>query len=326
MPHPLEPGVRAPDFVLPRTDDDRVRFYGRAGGVPTVVVLTAGAADGTRGLVERLRTALPATTIVHTIGTAASDDDTLVDAQGRVHRAYGADPGGAPQAVVLGPDVRVASTHPLTSASVADIAAAASATDHSDPDVVVSRQAPVLFVPDALSPDWCQRLVELWGSVETVETGVEVSADGRRGEQADTLHKRRRDHVVADRDLLRGLTSHIGARVLPELQQAFAYEARGFEGFKIGCYDEDTRGFFAAHRDNLSPATAHRRFALTLNLNDDYDGGELRFPEFGRMRYRPAAGEALVFSGSHLHEVLPVTRGRRFVLLSFLFAGRGGGD
>jgi predicted 2-oxoglutarate/Fe(II)-dependent dioxygenase YbiX len=26
-----------------------------------------------------------------------------------------------------------------------------------------------------------------------------------------------------------------------------------------------------------------------------------------------------VFSGSHLHEVRPVVRGRRFVLLSFLF-------
>jgi hypothetical protein len=37
-------------------------------------------------------------------------------------------------------------------------------------------------------------------------------------------------------------------------------------------------GFFRAHRDNLSPATAHRRFALTLNLNESYQGGQLRFP------------------------------------------------
>jgi predicted 2-oxoglutarate/Fe(II)-dependent dioxygenase YbiX len=59
-----------------------------------------------------------------------------------------------------------------------------------------------------------------------------------------------------------------------------------------------------------------------LNLNDDYDGGELRFPEYGTDRYRPAAGEALVFSGAHLHEVLPVSRGQRFVLLSFLFGDR----
>jgi hypothetical protein len=78
-------------------------------------------------------------------------------------------------------------------------------------------------------------------------------------------------------------------------------------------------GFFSAHRDNLSPTTAHRRFALTLNLNDGYQGGQLRFPEYGPERYRPALGAALVFSCSHLHEVLDVTAGRRFVLLSFLF-------
>jgi hypothetical protein len=35
--------------------------------------------------------------------------------------------------------------------------------------------------------------------------------------------------------------------------------------------------------------------------------------------YRPGAGGAVVFSGSHLHQALPVTRGKRYVLLSFLF-------
>ena len=43
------------------------------------------------------------------------------------------------------------------------------------------------------------------------------------------------------------------------------------------------------------------------------------FPEYGPELYRPAAGAALLFSCSHLHEVLDVTAGRRFVLLSFLF-------
>lgn len=324
---PLQPGERAPDFVLPRADGDRVRFYGQVGGVPAVVLLGAGCpSTDLADLAARVRDAVPDQVAVHAIGTDQAGSVDFVDAHGRVHGAYGAAPDGPPSAVVLGPDVRVAATFPLTRATVDQVAGAATAASPSDPDVVVSRQAPVLLVPRALSADWCQRLIDLWHGVETVETGVEVTAEGRRGEQADTLRKRRRDHVVADRDLLRDLTAHVGARVMPELQKAFAYEARRFEGFKIGCYDEDGQGFFAAHRDNLSPATAHRRFALTLNLNDDYEGGELRFPEYGRMRYRPAAGEALVFSGSHLHEVLPVTRGRRFVLLSFLFAGERGGS
>ena len=51
---------------------------------------------------------------------------------------------------------------------------------------------------------------------------------------------------------------------------------------------------------------------------DEYEGGELMFPEYGDYRYKPPAGAAAVFACSLLHEALPVTRGRRFALLSFL--------
>jgi predicted 2-oxoglutarate/Fe(II)-dependent dioxygenase YbiX len=44
----------------------------------------------------------------------------------------------------------------------------------------------------------------------------------------------------------------------------------------------------------------------------------VRFPEFGRQLYRPEAGGALVFSCSLLHEAVPVNRGRRFGLFTFL--------
>ncbi len=75
--------------------------------------------------------------------------------------------------------------------------------------------------------------------------------------------------------------------------------------------------YFRAHRDNGTPQTADRTFAVSLNLNEDYDGGELVFPEYGPTRYKPKAGAAAVFSCSLLHEALPVTHGRRFVLTTF---------
>jgi predicted 2-oxoglutarate/Fe(II)-dependent dioxygenase YbiX len=71
--------------------------------------------------------------------------------------------------------------------------------------------------------------------------------------------------------------------------------------------------------------TAHRRFAMTLNLNtEDHEGGELRFPEYGQASYRPATGEAAIFSCNLLHEATDVTKGSRYVLLSFMYdeAGR----
>ena len=79
-------------------------------------------------------------------------------------------------------------------------------------------------------------------------------------------------------------------------------------------------GHFRPHRDNTTRGTAHRRFAVSLNLNaEDYDGGDLRFPEFGARTYRPPSGGACVFSCSLLHEATPITRGQRFVFLPFLY-------
>ncbi|HUB25447.1 MAG TPA: 2OG-Fe(II) oxygenase, partial [Tepidisphaeraceae bacterium] len=54
-------------------------------------------------------------------------------------------------------------------------------------------------------------------------------------------------------------------------------------------------------------------------LNDDYEGGYLRFPEYGPNLYRPTGGGACVFGCSLLHEATDVTAGRRFVLLTFLY-------
>jgi predicted 2-oxoglutarate/Fe(II)-dependent dioxygenase YbiX len=63
-----------------------------------------------------------------------------------------------------------------------------------------------------------------------------------------------------------------------------------------------------------------RRFAVSLNLNlGEYEGGLLRFPEFGSQVYTAPAGGAVVFSCSLLHEATPVTRAKRFAFLPFLY-------
>jgi predicted 2-oxoglutarate/Fe(II)-dependent dioxygenase YbiX len=148
---------------------------------------------------------------------------------------------------------------------------------------------------------------------------VEYSQHRQRQEEICPDQKSRQDHIVSDPQLLRLLTTTVGRHILAEVHKAFAFRATRFEGFKIACYAAADGGFFRAHRDNLSPSTAHRRFALTLNLNEGYDGGYLRFPEYGPHLYRPKAGDAVVFACAHLHEVTRVTQGRRFTLLSFLF-------
>ncbi len=87
----------------------------------------------------------------------------------------------------------------------------------------------------------------------------------------------------------------------------------------MSCYDSQIGGHFSRHRDNVNAGARHRRFAVSINLNNDYDGCDLVFPEFGRRRYRAPHGGAVVFSTGALHEVTPITRGKRYAFLPFLY-------
>jgi predicted 2-oxoglutarate/Fe(II)-dependent dioxygenase YbiX len=319
-------GERAPDMVLASRDGTPTRYYAHAGGRPALLVFADQACVAR---LDALAVGLSAIgdedLTVHVVGPPALAGHDLPfpllqDPDGRVTAAYRT--GGAPTAFVLDPNLRVRATLPLAdgarvAAAVAELVAELVWDDRQPREISI--QAPLLVVPDVLDPEQCAELIAVWEQEGHSETGVEAAAGGGRAEQRNVQLKRRHDHVVRDAQRSRELAATIGRRVMPELSKAFTYRASRFEGFKIACYQASDGGFFRAHRDNLSPATAHRRFALTLNLNDGYEGGQLRFPEYGPELYRPAAGAGLVFSCSHLHEVLDVTAGRRFVLLSFLF-------
>ena len=106
---------------------------------------------------------------------------------------------------------------------------------------------------------------------------------------------------------------------LPEIAKVHQFTCTRMERYIVACYAAEDGGHFRAHRDNTTRGTAHRRFAVSVLLSDDYEGGEVGFPESGPRTYRPEAGGAVVFSCSLLHAVTPVTAGRRYVFLPFLY-------
>ena len=313
----LEVGERVADFVQPDRSGQPARFYAHVGGRPTAVVFE-GTGDDPRlaDLVGRLTARDDVAVCSITAREPAGDTGMLVwsDPEGAVAEACGV-AAGELTVVVLDPNLRVVGI--VVGGDLVDrVVALLDTAVHRDPPVQVTMQAPVMLLPRVLDAAYRERLIRVWEQEGGIETGVESSSGG---DVLDASYKRRRDHTVRDAGLLRELSSVVGRRVMPEVRKAFAFRATRFEGFKIGCYDASTGGFFRAHRDNLTSSTAHRVFALTLNLNDGYEGGQLRFPEYGNQLYRPDAGAALIFSCAHLHEVLDVTAGRRFVLLSFLY-------
>jgi predicted 2-oxoglutarate/Fe(II)-dependent dioxygenase YbiX len=178
-----------------------------------------------------------------------------------------------------------------------------------------SAGAPVLLVPDVLEAAFRAELLAHWQKGEKARDRV-ASAAGAGVAQGI---KRRTDVWLDDRALYATFRQRLERRVLPELWRAFRFRAASFEAPRIGCYDAADAGGFGAHRDNRTPFTAHRRFAMSLNLNTgDYRGGELWFPEYGAQRYAPPAGGAVLFCCDLLHEALPVVEGQRFAIFTFL--------
>jgi predicted 2-oxoglutarate/Fe(II)-dependent dioxygenase YbiX/peroxiredoxin len=182
----------------------------------------------------------------------------------------------------------------------------------------VGALAPVLIVPNVLDRDFCAGLIERWHS-DHIEGVVSTVVDGRELKCEDASVKRRRDHRITDQTLYATLVGMVTRRILPEMHKAFCQSRFIVDRFVVTCYDAERGDCFRMHRDNFTPATQARMFALTLNLNsEEHEGGGLRFPEYGPTLYKPPTGGAIVFSCSLLHEATPVTRGRRFTLLSFL--------
>ena len=182
--------------------------------------------------------------------------------------------------------------------------------------------APVLLVPNVLSPEECGKLVE------SFETGTPFMVrPPRPGEIGGNYkipvyeHDRqdRVDQIIKDAETLRFLDERIFGRVTPMIKKAFAFDVTRREDLHIARYIGKRGGHEMGHRDNTSAATAYRRFALSMSLNDDYEGGGVVFKEFSPRPYRGAAGTALVFSSSLLHEVQETTSGTRYNLISHLF-------
>jgi hypothetical protein len=309
------PGQSAPDFLMPGTPGTRVTFYEQHCGRPTVLVFVTSAGDAPE--LADLQARAHVLVIVSAISDTPvpSDAICLVD-DGRITNAFLGRPAVA-KPVVLVLRATLAVEARLEAPGVAEIGRVLD-TLLPEPEHLCSGIAPVLMVPNALPPGLCQRLISAHDA-DHHDSGMLREVDGKVELVPDPRTKKRRDHRLTDPELVEAVTEALRDRLLPAIARAFHYSVTQMENYKVVAYDSATGGYFRPHRDNSTPDARHRRFALSLNLNTGYAGGELVFPEFGACQYRPPAGGAVVFSGTHLHAARDVTAGRRYVLLTFLW-------
>ncbi|GAB4142154.1 MAG: hypothetical protein Tsb0016_10290 [Sphingomonadales bacterium] len=233
----------------------------------------------------------------------------LADSDGQVSARL-AEGSPLPAVIATNRRLEVVAAGPLHEAEAAWRTAVSAAADHA--------AAPVVMVENVLSAVACAALIDMHIKGPATESGVyRPSADGITL-QTDRLAKSRRDVLVGDDAMTKHIGARLAANVAPAMRDYYGFSPRQFEQFKIACYEAESGGHFAVHRDNTTPDAQARRVAMTLSLNHgEYDGGGLVFPEYEPRVHEPPLGGAAIFACHLAHRVLPITRGKRYVLLSF---------
>jgi peroxiredoxin len=243
----------------------------------------------------------------------------LADYDGAVSRLFGATQ--MPRTIMLDPMLRavadIAWDH--SGGHAATVRAVLQGLPAVDDAAGVPLTAPALIVPRVFDFELCDFLIEVYDKLGGKDSGFLFDSEGATSTVIDYRLKRRNDLnilVPEVRDLIR---DQIVRRLVPAIDRFFQFSPTRMDRYIVACYDSAIGGHFHRHRDNVNVGAQHRRFAVTVNLNKDYDGCDLVFPEFGRRTYRAPAGGAIVFSCGALHQVTPVTRGKRYAFLAFLY-------
>jgi cephalosporin hydroxylase/predicted 2-oxoglutarate/Fe(II)-dependent dioxygenase YbiX/peroxiredoxin len=188
-----------------------------------------------------------------------------------------------------------------------------------DSSAGVPLSAPVLIVPRVLDFPLCETLIRVFDEVGGEDSGFLLDVDGKTTRVIDHRLKRRNDLLVVHPVLREAMRDQVVRRLVPAIERFFQYKVTRLDRYIVSCYDSAVGAHFHRHRDNDNVGAQHRRFAVTINLNKEYEGGDLVFPEFGRRSYRAPTGGAVVFSCGALHQVTPVTAGRRYAFVAFLY-------
>ncbi len=320
-PRALETGDIAPAFRLTAQSGEEIDpAADHISGKVLVLLFPGPGAAVPEGLAALAEQAMARGGRCFLIGSLPKDTpagfDPVADPDGKVAFLYGAQ--SAPQIVVIAPNRHIA--------AIGDAAGAATALRQiAARRAVATNHPPVLMVPDVLSRADCQRLISIFALqghtfLEPGHGAPPVGMGDYKMRIPEYGRKDRIDHWIMTAETNAFIDDRLKRRVFPEIRKCFQYKITRREGYRIGCYEGERGGELHGHRDNTQPQVAHRRFACSVNLNSEqFEGGGIRFPEFGDQEYGPETGGAVIFSSSLLHEPMHITSGKRYVLLAFLY-------
>lgn len=343
----LAPGEATPMFSLPDCDGGRVHSLSDdLGGRPFVLALlrpgqplAAGIARGLIALHPRL-VELRAVLCAVAVGDVAHARELkvrlalpfapLADEAGDLVRVFAigrSERPADPLVAVVDHNRRIVSVRAVgpEGAELAGVLADLESLAAMRPAGALGQHPPVLVLPRTLSAQECAHLIDVWLRPVKLWRTRGFGSEGYDQDSGDfkirnESYGRTDQFVVRDPAVLEFIDNRLMRRAVPEIAKAFMVAPQYREDYRIACYDSADGGSLHGHRDNPTPETRHRLFTISVHLNaGDYEGGQLRFREFGEQTYDVERGTAIIWSCALLHEVTDVTKGRRFILGTHLF-------
>jgi hypothetical protein len=102
--------------------------------------------------------------------------------------------------------------------------------------------------------------------------------------------------------------------VKPIIRQRWKLDLKTHSGTHLIKYEPSDH--YRPHQDT-GVGFDDRYFSVVCYLNDDFTGGRTLFPTLNYAT-TPAAGQAIIFPSNYLHGSEPVSRGKKFVLVSWI--------
>ena len=157
--------------------------------------------------------------------------------------------------------------------------------------------------------------------LETIKSNVELQP-GKIGNNMD-INKTKRDSNISFISLnnLSKIKEELQS-VLSEKIKMKGYEL-DFENQQVQFTEYQKDGHYNWHEDSAPGFSSERYCSLVIQLNDEYDGGELQLKEFDFegnetiITFERGIGNLFVFLSSTTHRVAPIIDGNRYSLFSW---------
>jgi PKHD-type hydroxylase len=182
------------------------------------------------------------------------------------------------------------------------------------------------YAEKLFTPEECKKIIEI-GESGTLASSMTYGTIGNLNHTEEDIKKvsmTRRSPIAWIRSDLQDnhwIYQRMAEAIKLVNDQYFGYHLTEIQSLQFTSYDAKEKGFYGKHIDMMYRSNGTRKLSVTVQLSDpaNYEGGDLLLHTSGTPE-KPIRkqGMGVFFPSYTLHEVTPVTKGKRYSLVAWV--------